>query len=64
MNREVEQEINSGRTLEEVQQEAPKALDAAARRRKFAGENTEDGDFFDQSLAGLIKGAYNQIRLR
>ena len=64
VNQEVEQEVNSGRTLEEVQLEAPKALDAPAWRRKFAGENAEDGDFFDQTFAALIKGAYNQIRLR
>jgi glyoxylase-like metal-dependent hydrolase (beta-lactamase superfamily II) len=64
VNQEVEREVNSGRTLEEVQSEAPKALDAPAWRRKFAGENVEDGDFFDQTLAALIKGAYNQIRLR
>jgi glyoxylase-like metal-dependent hydrolase (beta-lactamase superfamily II) len=64
VNREVEREVNSGHTLEEVQAEAPKALDAAAWRRKFAGDNTEDGDFFDESLAGLIKGSFNQIRLR
>jgi len=64
VNREVEREINGGRTLEEVQEEAPKALDAAAWRRKFAGESTEDGDFFDQSFAALIKASYNQIRLR
>jgi glyoxylase-like metal-dependent hydrolase (beta-lactamase superfamily II) len=62
--REVAQEVNLGRTLEEVQQAAPQALDAAAWRRKFAGDNMEDGDFFDQSFAALIKASYNQAKLR
>jgi glyoxylase-like metal-dependent hydrolase (beta-lactamase superfamily II) len=64
VNREVEQEVNSGRTLEEVQQAVPQELDAAAWRRKFAGDNAEDGDFFDQSFAALIKATYNQVRMR
>lgn len=64
VNQNVEQEINSGRSLEEVQQQAPGALDLAAWRRKFAGENTEDADFFDESFAALITAAYHQAKLR
>jgi glyoxylase-like metal-dependent hydrolase (beta-lactamase superfamily II) len=64
VNREIEAEVNRGMTLEEVQQAAPTALNLAAWRRKFAGTNKEDGDFFDESVASLIKTSYNQIRMR
>jgi hypothetical protein len=35
-----------------------KRVDANSSRQKFAGSDTEDGDFFDESFAGLATAAY------
>ena len=64
VNTEIEKEINEGKTLEEVQQDFPKAFDVKGWREKFIGTNQNDKGFFDQSFAGLIKASYNQIKAR
>jgi glyoxylase-like metal-dependent hydrolase (beta-lactamase superfamily II) len=64
VNEEVEKEINDGKTLEEVQQGLPKAMDVKSLRGKFAGTNDDDLSFFDQSFAGLVKASYGQIKAR
>ena len=64
VNREMEKEINDGLTLEEAQERAPGALDAPAWRRRFAGENEEDGSAFDSTFAALVKASYTQIKMR
>lgn len=64
VNGEMEKEVNNGKTLEEAQDAAPKALAVKTWREKFAGSNAEDGDFFDASFAGLVKASYNQIKAR
>jgi hypothetical protein len=37
-------------------------LDVKQWRQKFAGTDSDDGEFFDQSFAGLVKASYNQIK--
>jgi cyclase len=64
VNQEVEKEINAGLSLEEVQQTLPKSFDVKTWREKFAGSDQEDGAFFDQTFAGLVKASYNQIKAR
>ncbi|MBV9957231.1 MAG: MBL fold metallo-hydrolase [Acidobacteria bacterium] len=59
-------EVNTtpGRKLEEVQQAVPKAVDLAAWRQKFAGNDQENRDNFDASVESLIKVAYKQAMVR
>jgi glyoxylase-like metal-dependent hydrolase (beta-lactamase superfamily II) len=64
VNAEIEKQINDGKTLEETQDIAPKNLDVAGWRRKFAGDDADSQTFFDQSFSALIKAAYNQIKMR
>ena len=64
VNREMEKEINDGLTLEEAQAKAPEAVDQAAWRRRFAGDNEEDGSTFDSTFAALVKASYTQIKMR
>jgi glyoxylase-like metal-dependent hydrolase (beta-lactamase superfamily II) len=64
VNTEVEKEINEGKSVEEVQAELPKRLDVKSWREKFVGTSKDDGGFFDQSFAGLVKASYAQIKMR
>lgn len=64
VNREVEKEINEGKTVEEVQASLPKSLDVESWRRKFAGTDQDDIDFFNTSFDGLVKQSYTQIKMR
>jgi hypothetical protein len=64
VNTEVEKEINGGKTLEEVQEGLPTVFDVKGWREKFAGTNSDDAGFFDESFAGLVKASYNQIKAR
>jgi glyoxylase-like metal-dependent hydrolase (beta-lactamase superfamily II) len=64
VNTEVAKEINEGKTLEEVQQQLPRSFDVKRWRERFAGTDKDDAGFFDQSFAGLVKAAYNQIKMR
>jgi cyclase len=52
------------RTLEEVQQAVAKSVDAAAWRQKFAGDDKDNRDNFDQSFDSLIKTAYKEALVR
>ena len=61
---EVEKELNSGLTRDQVLESAPKNLDGAKYRKLFTGDDKENGDEFDLSFAGLIKTAVNQISVR
>ncbi|WP_280154831.1 MBL fold metallo-hydrolase [Piscinibacter sp. XHJ-5] len=47
-------------TLEEVQ----KAIDLTEARRLFAGDDADNREFFDASMAGLIRSAYAEARAR
>jgi cyclase len=64
VNAEVAKGINQGKTEDEIKEAVPKAVDEAAWRAKFVGNNAEDAGFFDQSFAGLIKASYRQISSR
>ena len=64
VNTAMETEINNGKSLEEVQESFPKTFDVKTWREKFAGNDTEDGSFFDQTFAGVVKASYNQIKAR
>lgn len=64
VNWEVEKELNDGKTVEEVQAALPKAIDLETWRRKFAGTDQDDIDFFDASFDGLLKQAFAQIKMR
>jgi glyoxylase-like metal-dependent hydrolase (beta-lactamase superfamily II) len=60
----IEKEINEGRTLEEAGQSVPGSPDVRAWRRKFAGGDVDEGEFFDTTVEALVKAAYNQIKMR
>ncbi len=64
VNDEVQKEINAGKTEDEIKEAVPKAVDHAAWRAKFVGDNHEDVTFFDQSFAGLVKASYRQLSSR
>ena len=64
VNSGIEREINAGKTLAEVQDSFPKALDVKTWKERFAGANAEDGDFFDETFAGLVKASYEQLHAR
>jgi len=64
VNALIEKEINEGRTLEEVGQSVPGSSAVKAQRRKFAGSDVDEGEFFDTTVEALIKAAYNQIKMR
>jgi len=63
-NAAIEAEVNSGKTLEEVQASFPRTFDVATWRAKFAGTSLEDAEFFDGTFDALIKASYNQIKAR
>jgi glyoxylase-like metal-dependent hydrolase (beta-lactamase superfamily II) len=64
VNWEVEKELNDGKTVEEVQAALPKAIDLETWRRKFAGTDQDDIDFFNASFDGLVKQSFAQIKMR
>ncbi|HEX6706158.1 MAG TPA: MBL fold metallo-hydrolase [Albitalea sp.] len=49
-----------GFTLEEVQ----KSIDLTEARRLFAGEDADNREFFDASIAGLVRSVYAEARAR
>lgn len=53
-------ERGSALTLEEAQQ----AVDLAAARREWAGDDADDREFFDASMASLVRLIYNEARAR
>ncbi len=61
---EVEKAINEGKKLPEVMEAVPKRIDVASFKRKFAGEDKENRDAFDETFSGLIKSSFNQLSLR
>jgi cyclase len=63
-NAAMEKEVNSGKTLEEVQASFSKTFDVGPWRTKFAGASQEDAEFFDGTFDGLVKASYNQIKTR
>ena len=58
---EVYRRGNSPRNLEAVREAVMKAVDVAAWRRKFAGDDKENREFFDGfSMPGLVTAAYRE----
>jgi len=64
VNREVEKEIDDGKTLEEAQATVGGAIDMNGWRRRFAGDDDVDGAFFTSTFNALVKASYNQIKMR
>jgi glyoxylase-like metal-dependent hydrolase (beta-lactamase superfamily II) len=59
VNKEVHRLGNNSRVLDEVQAAVEKAIDLEAWRRKFAGDDEENREFFDGfSFPGLVRAAY------
>jgi cyclase len=63
-NAEVRREILQGKRLNEVQEQAPKALNEDALKQQFGGDDKDNRDFFEQSFEGMIKTAFNQLSER
>jgi len=64
VNAEVEKELDSGVSRDQLADSLPKNLPVAAWRAQFAGEDRDSLDFFDQSFAALLKGASAQGGMR
>jgi glyoxylase-like metal-dependent hydrolase (beta-lactamase superfamily II) len=64
VNQEVEKELNTGKTPEEVTAALPKTFDVQSWRQKFVGADQDDIDFFNSSFEGLVKASVNQVRMR
>jgi glyoxylase-like metal-dependent hydrolase (beta-lactamase superfamily II) len=60
----MEKEVDAGRTLEEVQNGFPKSFDVKTWRAKFAGASVEEGEAFDSTFDGVVKGSYTQLKMR
>ena len=67
MIRAIRQQVNDlleknggGFALEEVQ----KAIDLSEARRAFAGDDADNREFFDASMASLIRMLYAEVRAR
>jgi cyclase len=59
VSKEVHRLGNNSRKLDEVQEAVYKSLDLEVWRKAFAGDNTDDREFFDSfSLPGLIKASF------
>ncbi len=60
----MEKEVDAGKTLEEVQDGFPKSFDVKTWRARFAATSLEEGEAFDGTFDGVVKGAYTQIKMR
>ena len=49
-----------GFALDDVQ----KAIDLGAARREFAGDDADNGEFFDAAMASLIRTLHAELRAR
>jgi glyoxylase-like metal-dependent hydrolase (beta-lactamase superfamily II) len=63
-NAVMEKEVNSGKTIEEVQGSFAKVFDVDPWRTRFAGTSQEDAEFFDGTFDALVKASYTQIKTR
>jgi glyoxylase-like metal-dependent hydrolase (beta-lactamase superfamily II) len=61
---EVGREINQGKRLAEVQDSVPKAVAVDELKQQFAGNDQENRDFFDETFAGLVKAAFDEMIMR
>lgn len=60
----MQQEVDAGRTLEEVQDGFPTRFDVKAWRTRFAGSSVDEGEAFDSTFDGVVKGSYTQLKMR
>jgi cyclase len=63
-NQLIEQAVNEGKTLEEVQKAAPEWQESKEWRARFAEGDPENGPNFDGTFRALVTAAYNQLRMR
>jgi glyoxylase-like metal-dependent hydrolase (beta-lactamase superfamily II) len=63
-NAEIRREIDQQKRLNEVQEQAPKALNEELLKQQFAGDDKDSRDFFEQSFAAMVKAAFNQLSAR
>ena len=55
----------SSKSVEDMQKAVEKDIDVATWRKKFAGDDKDDADFFnDFSFSGVIRATYQQFRGR
>ena len=64
VNAAMEKEVNNRKKLEEVQESFPKTFNVKTWSDRFAGNNVEDIQFFDQSFRGLVKRSFGQAENR
>jgi cyclase len=60
----IDQEINQGKRLAEVQDSVLKAVAVDELKQQFAGNDQENRDFFDETFAGLVKAAFDEMIMR
>lgn len=66
VNNLIKKETTNNPTLkiEEMAKIARQKIDVPAWRKKFAGENKENGDYFEESFDSLIKSAFKEALIR
>lgn len=65
VNAAVMKAINDGNNVEaDAVAAARKDIDAEKLKHEFAGDDKDSQTFFDQTLTGLLKGSFNQQRMR
>ncbi|MBX7170840.1 MAG: MBL fold metallo-hydrolase [Pyrinomonadaceae bacterium] len=55
---------NPNLKIEDAAKIARQKIDVPAWRKKFAGDNQENGDYFEETFDGLIKSAFKQAVIR
>lgn len=60
VNAQIKRIGNGQRNLQPVREAVQKNLDVSSWRQKFAGDNTDNQDFFDTTYAGLITAAHSE----
>lgn len=66
VNALIKQETTHNPTLkiEEMAKIARQKIDVPAWRKKFAGDNQENGDYFEETFDGLVKSAFKEALIR
>jgi cyclase len=58
---QVRKEVFARGSLSAKLEDVQKAIDLSAFKRRFAGDDKDNGEFFDASMEGLIRGSFNQL---
>lgn len=65
VNAAVMKAINDGKNVEaDAIEAAKKDLDLEKFKTQFAGDDKDSQNFFDETITGLLKGSFNQQRMR